>query len=190
MDQACAFGNKPVKMIYDGDNLECLEVAIGKPFYYLIVDLGFSGKSTTKILQGLQSAYPFPEDERQKNVHALFGKFNLRITEEAITALRQGDALKLGQLMNTAQAEFDLYAKPLCPEQLSMPILHSLLDHPSIQPYIFGGKGVGSQGDGTAQLLCKNEESLTILSDIIKKEFTNMEAIPLTLSPTCKIRKR
>ena len=32
-----------------------------------------------------------------------------------------------------------------------------MLAHPALQPYIWGGKGIGSQGDGTAQLLCKDE---------------------------------
>jgi len=32
-----------------------------------------------------------------------------------------------------------------------------VLEFPKIQSLIWGGKGVGSQGDGTAQLLCKGE---------------------------------
>lgn len=30
-----------------------------------------------------------------------------------------------------------------------------VLAHPSLQPHVFGGKGVGSQGDGTVQFLCR-----------------------------------
>ena len=54
-----------------------------------------------------------------------------------------------------AQAEFDKYAQPACPSELTMPILHSVMSHPALQPLVWGIKGVGSQGDGTGQLLCK-----------------------------------
>ena len=39
-----------------------------------------------------------------------------------------------------------------------MPLLNKLLNHPPLQALIHGGKGVGSQGDGTAQFLCRSEE--------------------------------
>ena len=104
--------------------------------------------------------------------------------------------------MRQAQAEFDARAGPLCPSQLTAPVLHKVgegmraggccaprclgrgrqvggrnegspcccstsrfvtprpvqvLGYPSVQPLVWGGKGVGSQGDGTAQLLCRGE---------------------------------
>ena len=42
--------------------------------------------------------------------------------------------------------------------QLTAPMLHKVLGLPELQPLVWGGKGVGSQGDGTAQLLCKGEQ--------------------------------
>lgn len=60
--------------------------------------------------------------------------------------------------MAEAQAEFDRRAGPVCPSQLTAPVLHRLLSHAPLQPLVWGGKGVGSQGDGTAQLLCKGPE--------------------------------
>ena len=45
-----------------------------------------------------------------------------------------------------------LYALPslctpgaICPSQLTAPMLHKCLEHPSLQPYILGGKGVGAK---------------------------------------------
>lgn len=52
---------------------------------------------------------------------------------------------QLGALMREAQAAFDARAAPLCPSQLTAPVLHAVLSHPPIQPLIHGGKGVGSQ---------------------------------------------
>ncbi len=57
--------------------------------------------------------------------------------------------------MCEAQREFDARAGPMCPSQLTAPVLHKVLALEALQPLIWGGKGVGSQGDGTAQLLCK-----------------------------------
>lgn len=49
--------------------------------------------------------------------------------------------------------------RPVCPSQLTAPVLHKVLTYPAIQPLIHGAKGVGSQGDGTAQVLCKDAAS-------------------------------
>jgi galactokinase len=73
--------------------------------------------------------------------------------------MHQGKPERLGELMNGAQQEFDKHAAPLCSE-LSSPKLHAVLHHPDIQQYVLGAKGVGSQGDGAAQLLCKDEEDM------------------------------
>lgn len=43
-------------------------------------------------------------------------------------------------------------------QELTAPKLHRVLQHPKIQPLIYGGKGVGSQGDGAAQLIAKSKD--------------------------------
>ena len=53
-----------------------------------------------------------------------------------------------------AQQAFDAHATPMCPAQLTAPNLHRVLSYAPLQSHIWGGKGVGSQGDGTCQLLC------------------------------------
>jgi len=94
MDQACAFGNRPVLMNYDADDLDCKEISVAKPLHFLVVDLAFPGKSTTEILQGLQSAYPFPQNDEQKNAHSLFGVINLDIIARSIEALKVGGEIE------------------------------------------------------------------------------------------------
>ena len=56
------------------------------------------------------------------------------------------------------KALFDANLQPACPAQLTSPVLHATLAHASLQPLVWGGKGVGSQGDGSAQFLCKGPE--------------------------------
>ena len=77
---------------------------------------------------------------------------------QAIDALRSGDAQELGALMVEAQAAFDRFAMPACPEELTSPVLHQVLTYGPLQPHIWGGKGVGSQGDGSAQFVARSRE--------------------------------
>jgi len=41
---------------------------------------------------------------------------------------------------------------------IDRPLLHEILSNPNIQELIWGGKGVGSQGDGCAQFVTKGLE--------------------------------
>lgn len=104
----CAFSPPSVsraRCSYDADDLDCAEVNVGKPLHYLLVDLAYPGKSTTQILQGLQSAFPFPQSDEHRAAHRLFGEFNLGVIERAVEALKAGDAEALGALMVEAQRE-------------------------------------------------------------------------------------
>lgn len=47
--------------------------------------------------------------------------------------------------MQEAQQAFDAKAMPLCPEHLTSPVLHRVLEYQPIQQHVWGGKGVGSQ---------------------------------------------
>eukprot|EP00753_Platysulcus_tardus_P021647 PLAT9076.1.p1 GENE.PLAT9076.1~~PLAT9076.1.p1 ORF type:complete len:660 (+),score=271.17 PLAT9076.1:265-1980(+) len=188
MDQGCAFGGTPVLMRYDGDFMDVDELAVGsRPLHYVIVDLG-GDKSTVAILEALQAGYPTAADERQAGVHKLLGDINLRITEAARQALARSDGERLGELMKEAQAAFDALAAPLCPEQLTSPLLHRLLALDAIQPLIWGGKGVGSQGDGTAQLLARGSEQQAEVMRIVEEQL-GMACYPLCIQAGRRVRR-
>eukprot|EP00054_Salpingoeca_dolichothecata_P014484 m.81881 g.81881 ORF g.81881 m.81881 type:complete len:528 (+) comp21014_c0_seq3:97-1680(+) len=187
MDQGCAYGARPILMKYDGEFLDVEELHVsGDPLYYVLVDLQGS-KSTTEILKGLQSGFPFPKTEIDNGVHELLGSINLDITKRASKALQKCDAAALGKLMSEAQAAFDRLAQPACPSQLTMPLLHKVLTLPALQPLIWGGKGVGSQGDGTAQLLCKTQEAQTQVINILKDEL-QMPSLRLSITSGPRVR--
>ncbi|GIL46215.1 hypothetical protein Vafri_3252 [Volvox africanus] len=93
-----------------------------------------------------------------------------------------GDVSRLGRLMVEAQQLFDQLAGPLCPEQLTAPILHKVLSYPAIQELVWGGKGVGSQGDGTAQLLCRGSEEQAKVCAILCSDL-GLDCMPLTVTP-------
>jgi len=187
MDQGCAYGNKPIMMVYDGERTDVEELSVPEDFHFVIVDL-CAGKDTMEILRKLNQCYPFPEDELQQDVHEYLGPINAAINARARTMLEQGDAAGLGALMTEAQAAFDRHLIPACPAQLTAPVLHEVLSHEAIEPYVYGGKGVGSQGDGSAQFVAKDAESQQKVVEILQQDL-GLPCLKLVISSTQKIRK-
>jgi UTP-glucose-1-phosphate uridylyltransferase/mevalonate kinase len=187
MDQGCAYGNRPIMMTFDGDRLDVTELSTKQDLHFVIVDLQAS-KDTKEILNRLNHCYPFAETEVQKRVQEYLGPISAEITHQAAEAVRDGDAKRLGELMVHAQKQFDEYVAPACPAQLTSPVLHKVLNHEPLQPYVYGGKGVGSQGDGTAQFVVKDEaaqdEVIRIIGDDLK-----MSCLKLTLRSGLRVRK-
>ncbi len=186
MDQGCAYQH-PIRMSFDGDLIDVEEFSIPNDLHMVIVDLG-AGKDTRLILNQLSHCYPFAENDLQRNVQHYLGTLSAEITQNAYEALRQGDAETVGKLMTRAQHEFDKHLIPACPSQLTAPILHKVLNYESIQPYIWGGKGVGSQGDGSAQFIVKDAESQSRVIEIIERDL-KMSCLKLVIEASRHVRK-
>jgi UTP-glucose-1-phosphate uridylyltransferase len=90
--------------------------------------------------------------------------------------------------MNEAQDFFDRYATPACPEELESPVLHKILRYKPLEPHIWGGKGIGSQGDGTAQLVARSESDQQAVIEILARDL-GLPGLKLTLQPGPKVRK-
>ncbi|MGA9350820.1 MAG: sugar phosphate nucleotidyltransferase [Anaerolineae bacterium] len=187
MDQGCAFSNRPILMTYDGDHLDVTELQVPEDMYLVIVDLQ-AKKDTMEILSRLNRCYPFAQNETEKGVQELLGPINKRIVHQAIEALQVGEAERLGTLMVEAQAFFDRYAAPACPEELTAPVLHRVLNYEPLRPHIWGGKGVGSQGDGAAQFIARSEADQQAVIEIVERDLA-MPCLTLTLRAGQKVRK-
>jgi mevalonate kinase len=187
MDQGCAFGNRPVLMTFDGDWLETTALQVNRPLYFVIVDLQ-AKKDTMEILNRLNRCYPFAENEVERGVQELLGPINKRLVIQAMDALRDSDARSLGLLMTEAQGFFDRYATPACPEELTSPVLHQVLGYEPLKTHILGGKGVGSQGDGTAQFICPTETDQQAVIQILERDL-HLPALKMTITPQQKVRK-
>ncbi len=187
MDQGCAYGNRPIMMTFDGDHIDVTELRVPNDLYFVIVDLK-AEKDTKEILSKLNQCYPFADNEMQKNVQKYLGPINCEIAHQAVEALQKGDAVRVGELMKKAQTEFDANLQPACPSQLTAPILHKLLNHKPIQPLILGGKGVGSQGDGSAQFIVKDAESQEKVIEIIERDL-GMSCLKLVLQSGQRVKK-
>ena len=186
MDQGCAYQH-PILMSFDREHIDVSKFSVPNNLYLVIVDLG-AGKDTRLILNQLHHCYPFPENELQRSVQHYLGPLNAEITQAAYQALRRGDAEAVGTLMTRAQREFDKHLIPACPSQLTAPVLHKVLNYEPIQPYIWGGKGVGSQGDGSAQFIVKDEESQRRVIEIIERDL-QMSCLKLIIEAGRHVRK-
>lgn len=187
MDQGCAFGNRPVLMVFDGDRLDTIELQVEEEMHFVVVDLG-AEKDTMEILNRLNRCYPFAENDLEKGVQELLGPINKRITNQAAELLTTSQGEQLGKLMEEAQTFFDRYATPVCPEELTAPVLHKILEHPPLKPHIWGGKGVGSQGDGTAQFLAKSLADQQAVIEILERDL-GVQCLELTMRPGQQVRK-
>lgn len=180
MDQGCAFGRRPVLMTFDADAMDAVEIDPAADLHLLIVDLRAS-KDTRTILARLNRAFPVAGDAVARGVQELLGPINAGLVNRAARALAAGDAQGLGRLMLEAQEHFDRLAAPACPEELTAPILHHLLRYAPVQSYVWGGKGVGSQGDGTAQFVARGVAERDAAVATIERDL-GMRCLPLTLT--------
>ncbi len=187
LDQACAFGVNAVSMVFDGNEIDVTRITVKKPLYYVFADL-MAGKDTVKILADLNRAYPFARNEQDRTLHEALGPDNKKITDLAIQYITEGEVEKLGQLMTEAQTLFDKKVAPMSPEELKSPVLHATLNDERIKILTYGGKGVGSQGDGTVQFLARDDKTQKELVHYLENE-KGMTAFPLTLKPKKAIRK-
>jgi UTP-glucose-1-phosphate uridylyltransferase/mevalonate kinase len=186
MDQGCAFGQIPVMMTFDGDRLGVTPLRPGADFYLLIADL-CGKKDTVKILADLNASFPFAKHATDEAVQRTLGSENQRISQAARQAIETGDVPKLGALMTEAQEVFDENLMPVCSELIS-PKLHRVLADPQVQTFVYGGKGVGSQGDGCVQFICKGVAERQQLASYLSSTY-HMPCFDLDICRPVSVRK-
>lgn len=190
LDQCVAFGQRVTRMSFDMDIIDTERVHVAATLYLVVVDL-CAAKDTKEILKQLNTAYPFPKEAKEIALHSLLGEANLRTCREAIEIMtKERDpeqaAMRMGELMSAAQRRWDETAVQFCPEQLTAPTLHRLLEAQELKPYITGGKGVGSQGDGSAQLVCRSKEAQERVMELVAS--LGMDPLSLTISAQKSVR--
>jgi galactokinase len=178
MDQACIYGKTPVLLTFHkSSDIRVEPIFCTGEVHMFFVDLA-GKKDTVKILADLQRSY-----RESGNLKKALGSLNEQIVRAAYDAMIDADAAKLGELMTQAQRNFDAMVAPSSPEQLASPLLHKVLSLESIQEHVYGGKGVGSQGDGTAQFVARGTEDRDAAMSTITLTYPQMQCFPLTLVP-------
>jgi UTP-glucose-1-phosphate uridylyltransferase/mevalonate kinase len=186
LDQACAFGVKPNLMTFDGDEIEVQPLNVKKHLYWVFADL-CGEKNTIKILADLNKAYPFASNEQERLEHEALGQQNQEFVARAIRYMAEGDDEALGRLMTETEEVFDRQVAPMCPSELASPKLKAVLADEHIHTLTWGGKGVGSHGDGSVQFLARDAESQQQLVDYLQSK--GMPAYTLTIKPVHTVRK-
>ena len=102
--------------------------------------------------------------------------------------IEEGNQPALGKLMTEAQEIFDKKVAPKSPVELKGTVLHATMRDPALQQWIYGCKGVGSQGDGTVQFLAKDAQAQAELVAYLQNQ-KHLTAYALTLSPQKAVRK-
>ena len=186
LDQACAFGVKPNLMTFDGDEVEVQSLNVKKHLYWVFADL-CGEKNTIKILSDLNKAYPFATTEQEELLHDALGRRNQMFVKRAVKYMANGDAEALGHLMTETEEVFDCQVAPLCPSELASPRLKAVLADEHVKELTWGGKGVGSHGDGSVQFIARDEQSQQQLVEYL--ESLGMPAYKFTIQPVHTVRK-
>ncbi|MDR2590283.1 MAG: hypothetical protein LBC71_04765 [Oscillospiraceae bacterium] len=186
LDQACAFGDNPVLMTFDGEDVEVERLVVKEPLYWVFSDVG-GEKDTIRILSDLNRCYPFAQNDIEKNVHSALGIENQVITARAVELIKTGDAPAIGRLMTEAQELFDKKIAPASPVELKAPKLHALLKDETIKSLTYGGKGVGSQGDGSVQFIAKDARCQKELVEYLESK--GLSAYSFTIKPRRRVHK-
>lgn len=146
-----------------------------------VTDVNGSTNSCVLRDSALNSCYPTPQSDAQRHFHDYVAT-NKQRAWKAVCAIETGNLDELGVVLHEAQEAFDRGATLLSHELLS-PTLRTVFCDRELRPKAIGLKGVGSQGDGSVQILCPDAEAqeqvLRYLHDV-----RGMAGIALTLSPS------
>jgi mevalonate kinase len=182
MDQACAYGSRLLLLEFDRDRMNVAPISARDRIHLLIVDLQLA-KDTRRILDDLRHHFLAEDSPATSSLRFALGRANLELIGRARAALDAGDARRVGALMTEAQALFDEAVAPACPAELSAPRLHALLERSEVRDLTWGGKGVGSQGEGSAQFVCRGIEEQARLIEVLAQS-ESVHCLPLTIAAT------
>lgn len=200
MDQCVVMGpNAMALMTFDSQRCSLKTLHCGCAFYFVVVNLN-AFKDTVVILRELNDCFPLAQNDTQALMHRYIDEI-ASIADKVEDVVARGDVNSLAELMRTAQHSFDRCAMPNCPSQLTSPVLHSLMNDPVLRgaqndsdiqsilgkykvkpPLALAVKGIGSQGDGSAQILCSSLEGQQAVLEYFRHRYNHMEAFPLTIS--------
>lgn len=182
MDQVCAYGQGIRKICFDGDEVEVVPLKMGREMSFILVDLQGT-KDTKKILSDLNAIYPIAKNIKEARLLKSLGEFNKKCVEEAERYLVKGDIKNFASVLKDFQKNFDENIACFSTE-LRAPLLHRLIDFSSSMEGVLVCKGVGSQGDGMAQMLVDGEVELKEIMESLRDEL-GLEGYALKVGQQC-----
>jgi galactokinase len=203
MDQCVAMGRDSIGLMeFNGPHCALHRLSTPIPIHFVVADLK-AGKDTVAILRDLNSCFPHPVTPEQVpspshspvtspwqyGMHT-YAHVNQDLAWKAILAIYSGDLTSLAEAMEQAQKVFNDCAVANCRSELTAPVLNRTISDPSLRPYHLAAKGVGSQGDGSIQFLCKSVEQQSQLLSVLSAEPWNYDAFALTIAPSTNATSR
>ena len=187
MDQGCAFGNRPVLMTFDGDRLDTQELQVKDDLHYRA-----RGSAGAERHDGNpQPVEPLLSLRREQDRAWCAGAAG----SDQQAHRPPGDGSTLHARRHAAGQPDERGAglfRPVCRTRLP-----GGADLSGVAPcaclsaaaaHIYGGKGVGSQGDGTAQFLARSQADQQAVIEIIERDL-GLQCLSLTLRPMQRVRK-
>lgn len=182
LDQNSIMNNNCSSLTFYEENVVSTPVLLEKDLYVLIVDLN-SNKDTRIIMSSFNRALPIAKKEKDKLLLDIIGNKNVELVEKAISCLELGDLKIFGKCLSEAQLLLDK-AKVACKE-FKAPALHLLLSDGFVQCLTYGGKSIGSGGDGSLLLVCENAKTQNTLESYIKEVY-GMDSISFCINKSSK----
>ena len=177
LDQETVTKEGLVKITFYEDHAESEEIFVKEEINIVVADLN-SKKNTSKIMKDFNSCFPYAKDKKQKTVHDMVGIKNLKLVNKAAKYIQTGNKKKLGKIFNKIQKLIDR-TYVVC-DELKAPKLHEVLKDKTIQKLSYGGKGIGSGGDGAVQVLAKDKKTQKELLKYFKEKL-KMEAFEINI---------
>lgn len=170
MDQVCAYGQGLRLVEFDGSDICVTPLITNNEFIFLLVDL-HGTKDTKKILTDLNSIYPFPQNKTEERLLSFLGDKNKEYVDNSVKAIINDDKMNLAKLLTQYQKQFDTDVACFSKE-LESSLLHQLMSKVCTMEGVLACKGVGSQGDGMAQILISDENAVDRVIETISREFS------------------
>lgn len=169
LDQFSILNNNCSKLTFYKDNVDLKSVFIKKNLYFLIVDLN-ANKNTRIIMNAFNKALSNGNTKKDKALLGIVGEQNVMLVEKSVEALQNGDLELFGKCLKEAQVLLD---NAICAcSEFKAPFLHLVLNDGFVKNFSYGGKSIGSGGDGSLLLLCKDEQSQLTLKSYIKEVYS------------------
>lgn len=174
------------EIIFNENCISKKSIKVKNEMNLVIVDL-MGHKNTKKILSSLRKCYPFAKNSKKKAVQELFGTDNLTMINKTKKAIEEGNLETVGKLFSESQAAIDRVCTPIC-DEYKAPLLHKVINDEYIKKMSYGVRGIGSGGDGSAQILATSRENQDkIVNYCINK--LKMNAFKYNIKKSHKIKK-
>lgn len=169
LDQITILETGLIKIVFAEKRAIVTPIKLKKKMYFIIADLG-AKKDTVKIIDDLSNCFPFPKNRMEKKIQRIMTVKNKKIVDNVEKSIENGNLKMVGRNLIKFQKNKDKCSM-ICSEFIA-PKLHLLLNDKKIKKLSYGAKDVGSGGDGSIEILAKNEECMLQICKYLESKYS------------------